>query len=424
MLKDPVLSGDWVARLHGSSVVNSKSGAATYYALRGPMIRRVSAAYDRTTTQSTWEWGGEEGLGGVADGSGKTVQEAARSMVETWWKHGGNMVETWWKHGGSMVEAWWKHGGSMVETWWKHGGNMGDTIIALFHAQGGPNSTRQKWNVECLDGEAMGLSAVWCKFTFPLKEPSQGAYPFYSGCHVRNFTEQPTCYDPLNHSGTVNTFITGMWNNAWYWYTWNAVQPYKCCKTPLGYYIDYVSCYYQPTHDVFFEYYDNLFHFLVYCAQGFVMTGLARKTNQYSREPALDWIQCCRVGLGRPFAMAPPVVYSKSGAAAYYAPQGSSMISPVSAAYQAQYRSDYGATNATYQENVRQIGSRSSVRDQRADRKLAREVNSREIRPELFHARLEQRAPRPGTKEFRAIQKAYDESDDMESVRLDFKKNW
>ncbi|OQV12450.1 hypothetical protein BV898_13250 [Hypsibius exemplaris] len=309
----------------------------------------------------------------------------------------------------------------------------GDTMINTYHAQGGPNWPRVKWNVECLDGEAMvgvlnwvddfqGLNLVWCKFMFPLKEPSNGMYPYYSGCHARNLTNEPTCYDPQNHAATVNTFITGMWNQNWYWYLFFTVQPYKCCKTPPGYYIDYVSCYYVSTHDVFFEYYDNLFHFIVYCAQGFVMTGTIRKTNQYSREPALDWIQCCRVGLGRPFAMAPPVVYSKSGAAAYYAPQGSSMISPVSAAYQAQYRSDYGAINATYQENVRQIGSRSSVRDRRADRKLAREVNSRENRPELFHARMEQRVLRPGTKEFRAIQKAYDESNDVESLRRRFRE--
>lgn len=33
----------------------------------------------------------------------------------------------------------------------------------------------------------------------------------------------------------------------------------------IGYYIDYLSCYYVPTHDIYFEYYDSTFHNMVYC---------------------------------------------------------------------------------------------------------------------------------------------------------------
>lgn len=71
---------------------------------------------------------------------------------------------------------------------------------------------------------------------------------------------------------TTVSCISGMWDNDWVYWTFSpsdVYQPYKCCSTPPGYYIDYVSCYYLPTHDVYWEYYDgNLF--LVNCATGYV----------------------------------------------------------------------------------------------------------------------------------------------------------
>jgi hypothetical protein len=33
--------------------------------------------------------------------------------------------------------------------------HQGDTIIQTFHAQGGTQLPRKKWNIECLDGEAL-----------------------------------------------------------------------------------------------------------------------------------------------------------------------------------------------------------------------------------------------------------------------------
>lgn len=69
---------------------------------------------------------------------------------------------------------------------------------------------------------------------------------------------------------------------------------YKCCRTPSGYYIDYTSCYYRPTRDQYWEYYDAAI-FVVYCETAYVMTGVARKVNPYDNEYHLEWIQCCRV---------------------------------------------------------------------------------------------------------------------------------
>lgn len=112
---------------------------------------------------------------------------------------------------------------------------------------------------------------------------------------------------------------------------------YKCCKTPRGYYLDYASCYYMPTHDMYFEYYDSPFQFIVYCSQGYVMAGLAKKVNPYTTEYRVEWIQCCRVGYGHPVAHRPPVTYMPSGVPAYRAQQGAVMA--VSPAYLSQYRS-------------------------------------------------------------------------------------
>lgn len=99
---------------------------------------------------------------------------------------------------------------------------------------------------------------------------------------------------------TVDSF-TGIWDDE---FTFAVVrpsadsfQPYKCCKTPSGYYIDYVSCYYKPTHDFHYDYYDSPSHqVVVQCGTGYVITGIAKKLNPYSSLYNVDWIQCCRVG--------------------------------------------------------------------------------------------------------------------------------
>ncbi|OWA55017.1 hypothetical protein BV898_19402 [Hypsibius exemplaris] len=317
----------------------------------------------------------------------------------------------------------------------------GDTMIQTFHAQGGTNVPHKKWNVECLDGEAIvgisdwwddfeRLEQVWCKFMFPNKPSSNGMYPYYSGCHVRNITDTPICYNAQDHVRTVNTFVTGFWNASWFWFMFRTpgiddLLPYKCCKTPPGYYIDYMSCYYVPTHDVFFEYYDNTFNFVVYCSNGYVMTGLGRKVNQYSREGQIDWIQCCRVGLGKPFSVQPPVIYSKSGAAAYYAPGSTSGLS-IPAAYQAQYRSDLGedASNVDDHQNILQRNYTTTVdlKKRRSRPKHPLEEKTKEARPELHHLLArDQRTPRPGSKDYAAIEKAYNDASDAEEVRMRFR---
>ncbi|OWA55348.1 hypothetical protein BV898_19732 [Hypsibius exemplaris] len=100
--------------------------------------------------------------------------------------------------------------------------------------------------------------------------------------------------------------MTGFWDNEQNFFMSRPgidnVNPIKCCKPPPGYYIDYTSCYYQPTHDQYWEFYDSLTHNLVVCASGFVVTGLAKKfgpivrVNNNPTEWHIDWLQCCRVG--------------------------------------------------------------------------------------------------------------------------------
>lgn len=63
-----------------------------------------------------------------------------------------------------------------------------------------------------------------------------------------------------------------------------------------GYYIDYVSCYYMPTHDVYWEYYDSQNHFITLCATGYIATGIAKKISPWTGWYNVDWIQCCRLG--------------------------------------------------------------------------------------------------------------------------------
>ncbi|GAU94509.1 hypothetical protein RvY_06271 [Ramazzottius varieornatus] len=191
----------------------------------------------------------------------------------------------------------------------------GDTILQTFHAHLGPLDGNRRWHVECLDGEAMvgigdlvddfqKMAQVWCKFMFPNKPPTNGLYPYYPNCFVRNYTTQYHCYMAKDHDVSINTFITGIYDDDFQFWTFRLgqdnSQPYKCCKTPLGYYIDYFSCYYMPTKDIYGEYYDHTSMFLVFCATDHVMTGLGKKINAWGRDYHVDWIQCCRVGVGIP----------------------------------------------------------------------------------------------------------------------------
>ena len=146
-------------------------------------------------------------------------------------------------------------------------------------------------------------------------------------CHVRNFTNQYHCFDPQNTERTLNTFITGttfekaivirrknflcnllrrrnflgLWDNDFQFFLFRvpndeATSLYKCCKTPAGYYIDYVSCYYMPTHDVYWEYYDSPIHFVTLCSTGYIATGISKKINPGTGWYNVEWIQCCRLG--------------------------------------------------------------------------------------------------------------------------------
>ena len=95
-------------------------------------------------------------------------------------------------------------------------------------------------------------------------------------CHVRNMSDQYFCFDPQNAARTINTVMTAVWDNEAVWQLFrqtpggpdrgtDLLQLYKCCKTPPGYYVDYLTCYYLPTHDAYFEYYDSTFHNMIYC---------------------------------------------------------------------------------------------------------------------------------------------------------------
>ncbi|GAV04530.1 hypothetical protein RvY_14798 [Ramazzottius varieornatus] len=138
----------------------------------------------------------------------------------------------------------------------------------------------------------------------------------------------------------------------------------------------------MPTHDLDFESYDSTFQIIVYCATGYAMTGISKKQNPYKREWQVEWIQCCRVGYGKPYNVPPPVVYSDSGAAAYFAPVGSTPNS-INPSYSVQYRSA-----ALDDENLNIVGdgvkNRSSVL--KFWRKPEKEEKIMLNRPELFAA--------------------------------------
>ncbi|GAU93985.1 hypothetical protein RvY_05834 [Ramazzottius varieornatus] len=190
------------------------------------------------------------------------------------------------------------------------------------------------------------LEAVKCSFSFPNKPPAQGRYPYYPSCHVRNYTNQYHCFDPQNADRTLNSFITGLWDNDFQFLTYRVpndepTQLYKCCKTPAGYYIDYVSCYYMPTHDVYWEYYDSRNHFVTLCSTGYIATGIAKKISPWTGWYNVDWIQCCRLGFGPPVALPPPVTYiGKDQTPVYRAQNGIATRPEIPPGYRGQYRVD------------------------------------------------------------------------------------
>ncbi|XP_055333055.1 uncharacterized protein LOC129584767 isoform X2 [Paramacrobiotus metropolitanus] len=235
----------------------------------------------------------------------------------------------------------------------------GDTMLYVARNHGGPNTAKHKWNMECLDGEGMVGVHDWqddferiqmaqCKFLFPYKPPSHGLYPYFSSCVVRNYTGQFFCFDPQNASLTMNTFVTGLWDDDYTWFTYRSAalgsaadnyQPYKCCKVPNGYYIDYVSCYYVPTHDQFREFYDAVTHQIqILCGTGYVMTGLSKKLNPVTQLYNLVWIQCCRVGYGPAAVESSPIVYGP-GRTPVFVARDNRLPTYISENYQSQYRS-------------------------------------------------------------------------------------
>jgi len=207
----------------------------------------------------------------------------------------------------------------------------GDTIIQTFHAHSGPSGAERKWHVECLDGEAavgiqdwvndfQKIEVLWCKFIFPYKPPTNGLYPFYPNCHIRNYTQQFFCFSPVAFKSTANTFLTGLWDNELQFFVGRRglddTNIYKCCKTPPGYYIDYSSCYYIPTHDQYWEYYDSIQHIVTYCASGYVVTGISKKFNPFDLEWHIEWLQCCRIGFLSGVNIPPATLVSDGSTAA------------------------------------------------------------------------------------------------------------
>ncbi|XP_055348256.1 uncharacterized protein LOC129595316 [Paramacrobiotus metropolitanus] len=246
----------------------------------------------------------------------------------------------------------------------------GDNIISTFCAHGGPGPGHpwRKWNVECLDGEAVigildslsdyqNIGNVWCKYMFPYKPPTNGIYPYYPNCFSKNMTFQFFCYTPKYHDASVDSFIVGFYDDDFsfniYRKTLDDPSPYKCCKAPTGYYIDYSSCYYFPTHDQFWEYYDTPQYFLVYCTTGYVMTGIGKKVNPYTTEAHIEWIQCCRLGFGTvPNIMpAPPPLADD-----YYYP---SNVSSYSGGEEARPSRPYTGLGGTYGAGASQASGRS-----------------------------------------------------------------
>ncbi|OQV14931.1 hypothetical protein BV898_10832 [Hypsibius exemplaris] len=227
---------------------------------------------------------------------------------------------------------------SRVLCTWRHYNQLnygtGDSVMTTFHNHGGSNAPYRKWLMECFDGEAMTGVNDWqndferiegfaCKFLFPNKPPAF-RYPYYANCFVKNYNNQMFCFDAQNASDTIHSVITAFWDDDQQFVQIrpaiaDVLQYYKCCRVPAGYYIDYVSCYYIPTHDIYWEYYDAQQQILTQCGTGYAMTGISKKQNPWTGYFNLDWIQCCRIGFGAPAAVSPPVTYSQSGTPTFYA---------------------------------------------------------------------------------------------------------
>ncbi|XP_055342608.1 uncharacterized protein LOC129591103 [Paramacrobiotus metropolitanus] len=195
----------------------------------------------------------------------------------------------------------------------------GDCIITAGYRGGGFDDEYHRWLIECDDGEAvigiydtymqfMAMSQVWCFFSFPLKPPGKGIYPYYSTCNVRNFTlNEFYCYDKMFPEDTVDTFVTGYWAAT----SADPIQPtlQKCCKTPKGYRIDYSRCQWKYTHDKNGEHYDG--YWVVKCDTNYVVTGTGQALNPWDNVKHFTWIQCCPVittgaAFGLPIGNRPP----------------------------------------------------------------------------------------------------------------------
>ena len=135
--------------------------------------------------------------------------------------------------------------------------------------------------------------------------------------------------------------VAAVWDNDFLWQLFRPrfddLQYYKCCKTPPGYYIDYTSCYYMPTHDQYWEYYDAPNLFVTYCTNGYIMTGISKKISPWTQLYNIDWIQCCRLGFGPPKGLPPPVTYSGKDGTPVYSSRALPVIE-IPVAYQSQYR--------------------------------------------------------------------------------------
>ncbi|XP_055347437.1 uncharacterized protein LOC129594690 [Paramacrobiotus metropolitanus] len=129
---------------------------------------------------------------------------------------------------------------------------------------------------------------------FSKKPPSNGFYPYYSMCNVRNLSQQEYyCYDKYWPQDTSNTFVTGLWGLAAGGALANVPTRMKCCKAPSGYKLDYTRCQWKYTHDKAGEHYDGAW--LVKCDTNYIMTGLGSAVNPWDGAVHFTWIQCCPV---------------------------------------------------------------------------------------------------------------------------------